>query len=223
MLATSQQTLCLAKIPFGIRITLIGALVGFDRNPLAIAPGSRLLCLAKCHPLKPSAPIRSLAVLPFTCTKSGAEGASGQTGVDEVALLGMTDALIEHLEEELEVRPTSSVLRYSDSSDAGKIDVVAAGREQGVDAVLTGTIEQSDGHARLQMRLYRVRDGLVLWQDGFSSGSSSLAQLEQQAGQSVAQELHHLDAIAAPPTESATKTRMACIIPSISSSQSASG
>jgi len=148
--------------------------------------------------LNPRAPIRSLAVLPFTYTN-----ATGQNSVDEVALLGMTDALVERLESELEVRPTSSVLRYS---NAAPVDVVAAGREQGVDAVLTGTLEQSGGKVRLQMRLYRVRDGLVLWQDAFSSASNSLAQLQQQAGQSVAQELHHLGAIAAPPAESASKT-----------------
>lgn len=156
--------------------------------------------------LKPRAPIRSLAVLPFTVATDGEDGASrqGQSGIDEVALLGMTDALIERLDGELEVRPTSSVLRYSGMAGAGAMDVVAAGREQGVDAVLTGTLQQDAGRVRLQMRLYRVRDGLVLWQDGFSDAENNLPQIEQRAGQSVGQELHRLGAIAAPPREAAT-------------------
>jgi len=157
-----------------------------------------LLLIVGWKLLNPRAPIRSLAVLPFTYTN-----ATGQNSVDEITLLGMTDALVERLDSELEVRPTSSVLRYS---NVVPVDVIAAGREQGVDAVLTGTLEQAGGKFHLQMRLYRVRDGLVLWQDGFSATPNSLAQLQQQAGQSVAQELHHLGAIAAPPAETASKT-----------------
>lgn len=154
--------------------------------------------------LKPRAAIRSLAVLPFTYATSGdGAGRPSPGAVDEVALLGMTDALIERLEGELEVRPTSSVLRYSGSANADAFDIAAAGREQGVDAVLTGTFEQEGGRVRLQMRLYRVRDGLVVWQDSFWDAANSLPQMEQRAGQSVAHELHRLGAIAAPPREAA--------------------
>jgi len=154
--------------------------------------------------LKPRAPIRSLAVLPFANGREDGASGAGQGGLDEVALLGMTDALIERLDGELEVRPTSSVLRYSDSS--GTLDVTAIGKEQDVDAVLTGTLEKSaGGPVRLQMRLYRVRDGLVLWQDGFTDAANSLPQIEQRAGQSVAHELHQLGAIAAPPAEKVTQ------------------
>ena len=154
--------------------------------PLLVLIGLLLVALfgAGWRLLKPRTPIRSLAVLPF---------ASDGQAMDEVALLGMTDGLISQLDNDLEVRPTSSVLRYS----VGKaVDPVAAGREQGVDAVLTGEFRQVDGRTRLQMRLFRIRDGLVLWQDSFSGASFS--QAEQQAVKSIAVELHSLGAIAAP-------------------------
>ena len=149
--------------------------------------------------LKPRAPIRSLAVLPFT-------NDAGANGLDEIALLGMTDALINRLGGELEVRPTSSVLRYSNSTNTGAFDAVGIGKEQDVDAVLTGTLEKnSSGRLQLRMRLYRVRDGLVLWQDTFTDAANSLPQIEQRAGQSVAHELHEMGAIAAPPAETVTQ------------------
>jgi DNA-binding winged helix-turn-helix (wHTH) protein/Flp pilus assembly protein TadD/TolB-like protein len=157
--------------------------------------------------LKPQAPIRTLAVLPFANAKIDKNGAVNQSGFDEVALLGTTDALIERLDSELEVRPTSSVLRYSNSVGADALDVMSIGKEQDVDAVLTGTLANISGErVRLQMRLYRVRDGLVLWQDTFEDASNNLPQIEQRVGQSVTHELHRLGAIATPPAETVTQT-----------------
>ena len=154
--------------------------------------------------LAPRTPIRSLVVLPFTNEELGSDQ-TAQSGLDEVALLGMTDGLIGRLEGELEVRPTSSVLRYSGPAHAEAVDAVAAGREQGVDAVLTGRLGKAGGKLQLKMRLYRVRDGLVLWQDEFTDAANSLPQIEQRAGQSAANVLHRLGAIASPPPEAVTK------------------
>ena len=147
--------------------------------------------------LKPRSPIRTLAVLPFTL--DNAQASSGAP--DEVVLLGMTDGLISHLDSDLVVRPTGSVLRYSTGAT---VDPVAAGREQGVDAILSGSVEIASGRETLRLRLFRVRDGLVLWQDSVSGAPDSLPQLEQSAGEAVAHELHRLGAISAPPKPNAT-------------------
>jgi DNA-binding winged helix-turn-helix (wHTH) protein/Flp pilus assembly protein TadD/TolB-like protein len=147
--------------------------------------------------LKPRAPIRSLAVLPFT------NDAQTPSEADEVALLGMTDGLISRLEGELDVRPTSSVLRYSGPGEA--VDPVSAGRDEGVDAVLTGSLHQVAGHPVLRLRLFRVRDGLVLWQDSFDGAPNGTGPMESAAGQSVAAELHRLGAITVVPTEPVAK------------------
>jgi DNA-binding winged helix-turn-helix (wHTH) protein/Flp pilus assembly protein TadD/TolB-like protein len=143
--------------------------------------------------LKPRSPIRSLAVLPFTLEKPQAGTSGGQS--NEVVLLGISDSIISQLNSQLVVRPTSSVLRYS---IGGVVDAVAAGKEQSVDAVLTGAFETSARDATLHLRLVRVRDGLVLWQNQFSGMIDNLPGLEKSAAQSVAAELRHLGAISAP-------------------------
>jgi DNA-binding winged helix-turn-helix (wHTH) protein/tetratricopeptide (TPR) repeat protein len=140
--------------------------------------------------LKPRFPLRSLAVLPVTVSDPS------PSAPGEIELLGLTDALVSRLETQMAVRPTSSVLRYSNSQP---VDPVAAGREQAVDAILTGTltVRPTEPISRLQLRLIRVQDGVTLWQDTFRG--SSLAALENEAGTAAARELHHLGA-AAPPT-----------------------
>jgi DNA-binding winged helix-turn-helix (wHTH) protein/TolB-like protein/Tfp pilus assembly protein PilF len=139
--------------------------------------------------LKPRTPIRTLAVLPFTV-----EGPMPSGAPDEILLLGMTDELVSRLEGELVVRPTSSVLRYADGK---AVDAVAAGREQNVDAVVTGTLESSLGRTRLRLRLYRVSDGVVLWQDSFSGAANGLAEVQQRAGEATTRELQRMGALSA--------------------------
>jgi DNA-binding winged helix-turn-helix (wHTH) protein/tetratricopeptide (TPR) repeat protein len=135
--------------------------------------------------LRPGEPIRTLAVLPV----SSGNGA----GVGEVELLGLTDGLVSRLSGELVVRPTSSVLKYSGLNE---VDAVAAGREQGVDAVLAGEL---DGRT-LRLRLVRVRDGLTLWKDSFKAGGGGLAGVQREAGNAAAQELQRLGAVTPAPS-----------------------
>ncbi|MFC6645805.1 winged helix-turn-helix domain-containing protein [Granulicella cerasi] len=145
--------------------------------------------------LAPRTPLRSLAVLPVS---------SDGRGPDEIARLGVTDALVQRLEGQLIVRPTSAVLRYS---VPGAPDAVAAGREQSVDAVLAGTVSADGPQYRLRLRLIRTRDGLTLWQDSFRG--ASLAETESLAGAAVAHELHHLGTTAPPKAEPTPDTARA--------------
>jgi tetratricopeptide (TPR) repeat protein len=115
----------------------------------------------------------------------------GGGDADEVVLLGMTDGLISRLDGELIVRPTGSVLRYSEN---GPVDPVAAGHEQDVDAVLSGSLDTSDSRRILKLRLIRVRDGLTLWQDSFKGGANDLSRVEQEAGNAAAKQLRALGA-----------------------------
>jgi tetratricopeptide (TPR) repeat protein len=101
----------------------------------------------------------------------------------------MTDALISRLSDEIVVRPTSSVLRYS---GAGPVDPVAAGREQDVDAVLTGVIDRSGGTTTLKLRLIRVRDGFALWQSSVQAPSNDLSELAQEADTAAAGEIRSI-------------------------------
>lgn len=136
-------------------------------------------------------PVRTLAVLPFSVN-----GAAGGAESGEVASLEMTDEIISRLETQFEVRPTSSVLRYSALES---IDARAAGREQGVDAVLTGEADRTGERERLKLRLIRVSDGLTLWQQEFHSAAKDLPRLEQDAAAAVTQEMHRLGAPSSKP------------------------
>jgi len=101
------------------------------------------------------AEFRSMAVLPFR----EIDGDSGVSGI------GMTDTLITKLSgvKDLIVRSTSAVIRYGKSDQ----DPVAAGQEQGVDAVLDGTLRKSGESIRVSVQLLRVKDGKILWADTF--------------------------------------------------------
>lgn len=135
-------------------------------------------------------PIQSLAVLPFTASGTIQAAASGSPSRD-VVLIGMTDGMISRLESELVVRPTSSILRYA---GIGTVNAVNAGRDQGVDAVLTGQVSAAAGSTTLKLRLIRVRDGITLWKSSFRAASNDLPRLEQEAGNAVSAELHEFRA-----------------------------
>jgi DNA-binding winged helix-turn-helix (wHTH) protein/TolB-like protein/tetratricopeptide (TPR) repeat protein len=100
-----------------------------------------------------SAPIRSIAVLPFKPLSPASR--------EEYFELGIADALISKLSnlKELTVRPTSSVRKFADTSQ----DPIAAGRELKVDAVVDGSIQLVGDRIRVSVQLIRVRDGSVLW------------------------------------------------------------
>lgn len=146
--------------------------------------------------LKPAQPILTLAVLPFTFDNSTSNNSAAVSVPNEFMLIGMSDAMIARLDNEIVVRPTSSVLRYS---GAGLVDPVLAGREQRVDAVLTGQLHNSAGNTILKLRLIRVCDGSLLWQSSFQAASSDLSQLAQDAGNGTAREIHSLGALSAHP------------------------
>ncbi len=96
-------------------------------------------------------PIKSLAVLPFK-TLSQPQG-------EDYLGVGMTDVMITRLSNlnELTVRPTNSVLRYSSQ------DPLQAGQALKVDSILDGSIQQQGDRVRVTVRLLRVSDGQSLW------------------------------------------------------------
>lgn len=97
--------------------------------------------------------VKSIAVLPFRPL--------GSDPNDEYLGLGMADTLIGRLshQSQVMVRPTSSIRKYSGRD----LDVLTAGREQRVDAVLDGSIHRSGDTIRLTVQLVSTRDGASLW------------------------------------------------------------
>lgn len=97
------------------------------------------------------ADIKSIAVLPISAI-------GGAT--DESLEMRLTDSLTTKLASlrTLTVRPTSSVLHFTD-----KQDPLVIGRLLEVDAVLTGRTQVENGQVRLNLQLISVTDGDQIW------------------------------------------------------------
>jgi TolB-like protein/DNA-binding winged helix-turn-helix (wHTH) protein/Tfp pilus assembly protein PilF len=127
-----------------------------------------------------STQIKSLAVLPFKTIGAGGEG-------NEYLGLGMSDALITKLGNvrKIVVRPTSAVRKYAGEQS----DPVAAGREQGVDAVLDGSVQQAGDRIRVTVQLVRVRDKALLWSGQFDERFTDIFAVQDSISQQVMREL----------------------------------
>ena len=123
--------------------------------------------------------IESIAVLPFKPLSTTSEDAN--LGV------GLADALITQLSniKQIIVRPTSAVLKYGSSTQ----DLLAAGHELGVDALLDGKFQRVDARLRVTVQLISMRDGAPLWADKFDEPFTDLLAVQDKIAQRVTQVL----------------------------------
>ena len=123
--------------------------------------------------------IHTLAVLPFRPLST--------EGRDEALELGMADALITKLSNvrQIAVRPTSAVLKYG---EAGQ-DLLAAGREQGVDAIIDGKVQKIGDRIRATVQLVRVSDGASLWADTFDDQFTNVFAVQDSISERAARAL----------------------------------
>lgn len=126
---------------------------------------------------KPKTVINSIAVLPL---KSLNETENGKT-----LGLGLTDALITKIGSlrSVSVRPMSAAMKFADA------DALEAGRKLSVDAVLEGTIRESDGLIRVNVRLLRVSNGEQIWSEKFDRETAKVFDLEDRLSEQTAQAL----------------------------------
>jgi DNA-binding winged helix-turn-helix (wHTH) protein/TolB-like protein/Flp pilus assembly protein TadD len=103
--------------------------------------------------------IRSLAVLPFR--SEGAKEAKPYLGV------GVANSIINRLSssDELLVPTANTIARLPGSVSANERE---AGRELGVDAVVSGEIDRSPTETRVSVAVTRVSDGEKLWSNSFT-------------------------------------------------------
>jgi len=115
------------------------------------------------------APVRTLAVLPFKPLVVEHR--------DESLEMGMADTLIGKLSniKEVTVRPLTSVRRYGGLEQ----NSVEAGRELGVDAVLEGTIQRWGNRIRVTVRLVRVGDEKLLWDEQFDENFTDIFSVQE--------------------------------------------
>jgi len=122
---------------------------------------------------------RSVAVLPFKSLGSSQEL--------EVVGLGMANSVIVDLSSMtgLTVLPTSSVFKYTQRDK----DAIAIGRALGVDAVLDGTIQQSDDKVHVTALLIRTSDGKSLWSGKFDGNSTDTFRLQDSISRELSSTL----------------------------------
>ena len=161
------------------------------RWPLVVA-GSVLLAIAGAiaayvwhHSAAPPAaeggaavPARRIAVVPFR----NANGDTENTSFSEGLTLELNDALSR-------VPGLTIVVASSAKYRAADFDIAAAGRELGVDAVLTGRVDTASGVVRVQVQLQDTRTRALSWSDKYDRKLRDLYSLEDTLAAAIAADL----------------------------------
>ena len=123
--------------------------------------------------------VHSIAVLPF---KNLVRESS-----DEFLGPGIADALIMRLSNirRLQVRPTTAVLKYSDSIH----DALLIGRELSVDALLDGVYQRIGEQIRVSVQLVSVTNGLTLWATKFDENFTNIFAIQDSISEQVVRSL----------------------------------
>ena len=152
---------------------------------IVTVPGLGYRFVAPVNKRRPAAiassgePIPSIAVLPFQPL--------ARSKRDESLEIGMADTLITRLSgiRDVVVRPMSSVRKYADL----KQDVLAVGRELGVESVLEGSLQRQGKRVRVTVRLLNVSNGASLWAGTFDEEMTDIFALQDDISEQVAQAL----------------------------------
>jgi TolB-like protein len=112
---------------------------------------------------------------------------TGANDRDEALEMGMAESLIARLNNirQVIVRPLSAVRKYTTLDQ----DAVAAGREQGVDTVLDGSIQRSGERIRMMVRLVNVEDGKLLWTGQFDEKFTNVFSVQDSISEQVVRAL----------------------------------
>jgi TolB-like protein/serine/threonine protein kinase/tetratricopeptide (TPR) repeat protein len=153
---------------------MAAAFLFFSHNGLP--PQSSL----ESRPRATSAPVKTMAVLPFKMLTTDSH--------DEYLAIGLADALITQIGglPQILVRPISAVQKYAESHTQ---DPLAAGRELRVESVLDGSLQREADNLHVMVRLSRVRDGTVLWSSKFDKKFTDVFAIQDSISQEVAKAL----------------------------------
>ncbi len=114
--------------------------------------------------------IRVLAVLPFANAAHDEEA--------EFLCDGITESLIQQIARlpSLTVKARSTVFNFKGKT----IEPLEAGRQLGVDAILTGTVRSRSGRLRITAELVEVATGAQLWGDTYDRAASEVVSVQHE-------------------------------------------
>jgi len=123
-------------------------------------------------------PIDSIAVLPF-------ENASDPNA--EYLSDGITEHIINNLSQlpKLKVMARSTVFSYKGQ----QLDARRAGNELGVQAVVTGRVQQLGDHLTIGIELVDVADGSQLWGERYSRQMADIFKLQEEIAEQITSKL----------------------------------
>ena len=126
-----------------------------------------------------SAPINSIAVLPFQNKNSDAD--------TEYLSDGLAESLIYRLAQlpNLKVSPSSSIFRYKNVD----IDPVKVGTELGVQAVMSGRLVQRGDDLSISVELLDVRNNSLLWGEQYNRKMSDLLATQREIAVEITNKL----------------------------------
>jgi serine/threonine protein kinase/Flp pilus assembly protein TadD len=146
----------------------------------------------------PQPTVRTVAVLPF-------RDLTGKPG-SEAWGIGMADAIIGRMTglQNLAVRPTSSVLKYAQST----VEPAQVAKELDVDSVLDGTFQRAGGVLRVSVQLIDRENRSTRWASRYDLRGNDMLKFQDEVAQKVVEELNvqvspaEHDAMTAPMTDS---------------------
>jgi len=124
-------------------------------------------------------PLESVAVLPMTSAGGGPDA--------EYLSDGLTESILDDLSElpSLRVMARSTVFRYKGRG----VDPLEAGRELGVQAVVTGNVVHHGDRLVVSAELVDTRDGTRIWGGRFHRAAADMLTLEQEISREIMQKL----------------------------------
>ena len=125
----------------------------------------------------PVSSVSSLAILPFSNEKPNDQ--------DDALMLETVDQLITDLGETVTIRSMSSVLRYASPN----VDPAVIGRQEKVDAVVTGRLARSGDSLTMHITMLRSADGQVLWKEDFSAAGGDMVRIEKEIEEELRKQL----------------------------------
>lgn len=139
---------------------------------------------------EPSAPVRSVAVLPFVAMSAEQS--------DELFAVGLSEELLNALAKlsDLKVSARTSSFTYKDRSTSVK----TIGRELGVAYVLEGSIRRTGERVRIAAKLVSVDTGYSVWSETYDRALDDVFLVQEEIARRVAEALESkvLNALAEP-------------------------